>query len=37
MSLVIIANAENVKSVEWQDEDSMDITEMIIPEKKLHW
>ena len=33
MSLVIIANAENVKSAEWQDEDNLDISEMIIPEK----
>jgi len=28
--MAIIANAENVKSAEWQDED---ISEMIIPEK----
>jgi len=33
MSLVIIANAENLKSAEWQDEDNLDISEMIIPEK----
>jgi len=35
MSLVIIANAENVKSAEWQDEDNLDISEseMVIPEK----
>jgi len=33
MSLVIIANAENAKSAEWQDEDNLDISEMIIPEK----
>ena len=33
MSLVIIANAENVKSGEWQDEDNLDISEIIIPEK----
>jgi len=31
--MVIIANAENVKSAEWQDEDNLDISEMIIPEK----
>ena len=35
MSLVIIANAENVKSAEWQDEDNLDISEMIIPEKSF--
>jgi len=29
--LVIIANAENVKSAEYQDEDKLDISEMIIP------
>jgi len=34
---VTIANAENVKSAEWQDEDNLDISEMIIPEKELHW
>jgi len=33
MSLVIIANVENVKSAEWQDEGNLDISEMIIPEK----
>ena len=33
MSLVIIVNAENVKIAEWQDEDNLDISEMIIPEK----
>jgi len=33
MSLVIIANAENLKSAEWQDEDNLDISEMTIPEK----
>jgi len=33
MSLVIIANAENVKSAEWQDEDNLHISVMIIPEK----
>jgi len=33
MSLVIIANAENVESAEWQDEDNLDISEMVIPEK----
>ena len=32
MSLVIIANPENVKSAEWQDEDNLDTSEMIIPE-----
>jgi len=32
--MVIIANAENVKSAEWQDEDNLDISEMIIPEKR---
>jgi len=31
--MAIIANAENVKSAEWQDEDNMDISEMIISEK----
>ena len=31
--MVIIANAENVKTAEWQDEDNLDISEMIIPEK----
>jgi len=31
--MVIIANAENVKSAEWQDENNLDISEMIIPEK----
>ena len=31
--MVIIANAENVKSAEWQDEDNLDASEMIIPEK----
>ena len=31
--MVIIANAENVKSAEWQDEDNPEISEMIIPEK----
>ena len=31
--MVNIANAENVKSAEWQDEDNLDISEMIIPEK----
>jgi len=31
--MVIIANAENVKSAEWQDEDNLDISEMIIPDK----
>ena len=36
-TMVIIANAENVKSAEWQDEGNLDIIEMIIPEKKLHW
>ena len=35
--MVIISNAENVKSAEWQDEDNLHISEMIIPEKKLHW
>jgi len=29
ISLVIIANAENVKSAEWQDEGNLDISEMI--------
>ena len=33
MSLSIIANAENVKSAEWQDEDNLDISERIIPDK----
>ena len=32
--MVIIANAENEKSAEWQDEDNLDISE-IIPEKKV--
>ena len=31
--MVNIANAENVKSAEWQDEDNLDISEMIIPDK----
>ena len=31
--MVIIANAENLKNAEWQDEDNLDISEMIIPEK----
>jgi len=31
--MVIIANPENVKSAEWQDVDSLDISEKIIPEK----
>ena len=31
--MVIIANTENVKSAERQDEDIVDISEMIIPEK----
>jgi len=31
--MVIISNAENVKSAEWQDEDNLHISEMIIPEK----
>ena len=31
--MVIIANAENVKSAEWQDKDNLDISEIIIPEK----
>jgi len=31
--MVIITNAENVKSAEWQDKDNLDISEMIIPEK----
>jgi len=31
--MVIISNAENVKSAEWQDEDYLHISEMIIPEK----
>jgi len=31
--MVIIANAENVKSAERLDEDNLDISEMIIPEK----
>ena len=31
--IVIISNAENVKSAEWQDEDNLHISEMIIPEK----
>jgi len=31
--MVIISNAENVKSAEWQDEDNLHINEMIIPEK----
>jgi len=31
--MVIIANTENVKSAEWQDEDNLDISEMIIPDK----
>ena len=35
MPLVIIANVENVKSAEWQDEDNLDISEMITPEKKV--
>jgi len=35
--MVIIANAENVKSAKWQDEENQGISEMIIPEKMLHW
>jgi len=31
--MVIIANAENVKSAEWQDEDNLDISEMVIRRK----
>jgi len=31
--MVIISNAENVKSVEWQDENNLHVSEMIIPEK----
>jgi len=31
--MVIITNADNVKSAEWQDEHNLDISEMIIPEK----
>jgi len=31
--MAIIANTENVKSAEWQDEDNLDISETIIPEK----
>ena len=31
--IVIISNAENVKSAEWQDEDNLQISEIIIPEK----
>jgi len=31
--MVIIANAENVKSAKRQDEDNLHISEMIIPEK----
>ena len=31
--MVIISNAENVKSAEWQDEDNLHISEMIILEK----
>jgi len=31
--MVIIANADNVKSAEWQDEDNLDIGEIIIPKK----
>jgi len=31
--MVIISNAENVKRAEWQDEDNLHISEMIIPEK----
>jgi len=31
--MVIISNEENVKSAEWQDEDNLHISEMIIPEK----
>jgi len=31
--MVIIANAENVKTAEWHDEDNLHISEMIIPEK----
>jgi len=31
--MIIVANAENVKSAEWQDEDNLDTSEMIIPEK----
>jgi len=29
--MVIISNAENVKSAEWQDEDNLHVSEMIIP------
>ena len=31
--MVIIANAENVKSAEWRDEVNLDLSEMIIPER----
>jgi len=31
--MVIVANGVNVKSAEWQDEDNLDISKMIIPEK----
>jgi len=31
--MVIIAKAEKVKSAEWQNEDNLDISEMIIPRK----
>ena len=31
--MVIISNAENVKSVVWQDEDNLHISEMTFPEK----
>jgi len=31
--IVIISNAENVKSAEWQDEDNLHVSKMIIPEK----
>ena len=32
--MVIIANAEYVKSAMWQDEDNLNISEMIVPEKR---
>jgi len=31
--MVIISDAENVKNAEWQDEDNLHMSEMIIPEK----
>ena len=31
--MVTISNAENVKSAEWQDEDNLHISGILIPEK----